>query len=188
MCQLTPDLKGVVEGSLRHYFQREKEETGLLEGTRVIKHRGTYYAMLISQAYSSGLNRREVCYRTKDLNGKWEKHVILESDFGGFRHLAQGTIVDTEEGDWYGIMFQDRGGVGRVLTLSPVRWIDGWPMLGDENYKVPEIMRPYKSGQPATSIVLPDDFDDTRLGLHWQWNHNPVDQAWSLTELSLIHI
>ena len=32
MCQLTPDLKGVVEGSLRHYFQREKEETGLLEG------------------------------------------------------------------------------------------------------------------------------------------------------------
>lgn len=43
-------------------------------------------------------------------------------------------------------------------------------------------MRPYKSGQPATSIVLPDDFDDTRLGLHWQWNHNPVDQAWSLTE------
>lgn len=182
MCQLTPDLKGVVEGSLRHYFQREKEETGLLEGTRVIKHRGTYYAMLISQAYSSGLNRREVCYRTKDLNGKWEKHVILESDFGGFRHLAQGTIVNTEEGDWYGIMFQDRGGVGRVLTLSPVRWIDGWPMLGDENYKVPEIMRPYKSGQPATSIVLPDDFDDTRLGLHWQWNHNPVDQAWSLTE------
>ena len=182
MCQLTPDLKGVVEGSLRHYFQREKEETGLLEGTRVIKHRGTYYAMLISQAYSSGLNRREVCYRTKDLNGKWEKHVILERDFGGFHHLAQGTIVDTEEGDWYGIMFQDRGGVGRVLTLSPVRWIDGWPILGDENYKVPEIMRPYKSGQPATSIVLPDDFDDTRLGLHWQWNHNPDNRLWSLTE------
>lgn len=25
MCQLTPDLKGVVEGSLRHYFQREKK-------------------------------------------------------------------------------------------------------------------------------------------------------------------
>ena len=182
MCQLTSDLKGVVEGSLRHYFQREDEERGLLEGTRVIKHKGTYYAMLISQSYGKGLNRREVCYRTKDLKGTWEKNVILESPFGGFSYLAQGTIVDTEEGDWYGIMFQDRGGVGRVLTLSPVRWIDGWPMLGDENYKVPDIMRPYKSGQPVKHIVMPDEFDGTKLGLHWQWNHNPVDKAWSLTE------
>ena len=55
-------------------------------------------------------------------------------------------------------------------------------MLGDENYKVPEIMRPYKSGQPVKKIVLPDEFEDSKLGLHWQWNHNPVDEAWNLTE------
>ena len=182
MCQLTRDLKGVVEGSLRHYFQREEDERGLLEGTRVIKHKGTYYALLISHVYAPGRHRREVCYRTKDLNAKWEKNVVLESDFGGFSYLAQGTIVDTEEGDWYGIMFQDRGGVGRVLTLSPVRWIDGWPMLGDENGKVPDTMRPYKSGQPKTAITCADEFSSSELGLHWQWNHNPVDRAWSLTE------
>jgi beta-xylosidase len=189
MCQLTPDLKGVVDGSLRHYFQREADERGLLEGTRVIKHNGTYYALLISHVYAPGRHRREVCYRTKDLNATWEKNTILESDFGGFSYLAQGTIVDTEEGDWYGIMFQDRGGVGRVLTLSPVRWIDGWPMLGDENGKVPEVMRPYRSGQPQMSIVESDDFDyasDSTAELHtlkkcWQWNHNPVDKAWSVT-------
>ena len=182
MCQLTPDLKGVVEGSLRHYFEREEDERGLLEGTRVIKHNGTYYALLISHVFAPGRHRREVCYRTKDLNGRWEKNTILESDFGGFSYLAQGTIVDTEEGDWYGIMFQDRGGVGRVLTLSPVRWIDGWPMLGDENGKVPETMRPYKSGQPEAAIVKSDDFSGEKLGLHWQWNHNPIDNAWSLKE------
>ena len=182
MCQLTRDLKGVVEGSQRHYFQREADERGLLEGTRVVKHRGTYYAQLISHVYAPGRHRREVCYRTKDLNGTWEKAVILESDFGGFSYLAQGTIVDTEDGDWYGIMFQDRGGVGRVLTLSPVRWIDGWPMLGDEQGKVPATMRPYRSGEPATSIVCSDDFGAPTLGLHWQWNHNPVATAWSLTE------
>ena len=182
MCQLTRDLKGVVEGSLRHYFQREADERGLLEGTRVIKHNGVYYAQLISHVYAPGRHRREVCYRTKDLNGTWEKNVILESDFGGFSYLAQGTIVDTEDGDWYGIMFKDRGGVGRVLTLSPVRWIDGWPMLGDEYGKVPDVMRPYKSGQPKKEIVCNDDFSSTKLGLHWQWNHNPIDNAWSLTE------
>jgi len=193
MCQLTRDLKGVVEGSHRHYFQREADERGLLEGTRVIKHRGTYYALLISHVYAPSRHRREVCYRTKDLNGKWEKNVILESDFGGFSYLAQGTIVDTEEGDWYGIMFQDRGGVGRVLTLSPVRWIDGWPQLGDEQGKVPATMRPYRSLTPDPSpngegsnytrgIVCSDEFSSSKLGLHWQWNHNPIDKAWSLTE------
>ena len=182
MCQLTRDLKGVVEGSLRHYFQREADERGLLEGTRVIKHNGTYYALLISHVYAPGRHRREVCYRTKDLNGTWEKNTVLESDFGGFSYLAQGTIVDTEEGDWYGVMFQDRGGVGRVLTLSPVRWIDGWPQLGDENGKVPETMRPYRSGMPETGIVRSDDFSGEKLGLHWEWNHNPIDNAWSLKE------
>ncbi|MBQ8157644.1 MAG: glycoside hydrolase 43 family protein [Prevotella sp.] len=182
MCQLTKDLKGVVEGSRRHYFQREEDERGLLEGTRVIKHNGTYYALLISHVYAPGRHRREVCYRTKDLNAKWEKNVVLESDFGGFSYLAQGTIVDTEEGDWYGIMFQDRGGVGRVLTLSPVRWIDGWPMLGDENGKVPATMRPYRSGEAEKTIVCADEFGSSELGKHWQWNHNPVDNAWSLTE------
>ena len=182
MCQLTRDLKGVVDGSLRRYFQKEEDERGLLEGTRVIKHRGTYYALLISHTYAPGRHRREVCYRTKDLKGTWEKNVVLESDFGGFSYLAQGTIVDSEYGDWYGIMFQDRGGVGRVLTVSPVRWIDGWPQLGDENGRVPETMRPLVSGQPATQIVCSDDFSSTKLGLHWQWNHNPIDNAWSLTE------
>jgi hypothetical protein len=96
MCQLTSDLKGVVEGSLRHYFHREEDEKGLLEGTRVIKHNGTYYALLISHVYAPGRNRREVCYRTKDLNAKWEKTTILESDFGGFSHLAQGFAGLTE--------------------------------------------------------------------------------------------
>ena len=184
MCQLSRDLKSVVEGSVRHYFNREADERGLLEGTRVVKRGGTYYALLISHVYAPGRHRREVCYRTNDLKApKWEKQVILESDFGGFAHLAQGTIVDTEEGDWYGIMFQDRGGVGRVLTLSPVRWIDGWPMLGDENGRVPDVMRPYRSGLPQKAIVCADDFSSAeRLGLHWQWNHNPVDAAWSLTE------
>ena len=182
MMELKPDLSDVIEGTYQHIFEREEDETGLLEGSRVIKHRGKYYLLMISQAYAPGRHRREVCYRADDIHGPYEKNVILESDFGGFPYVGQGTIVDTEDGDWYGIIFQDRGGVGRVLTLSPCRWIDGWPQIGDENGKVPETMRPLKSNQPSTAIVKADNFDNTKLGLHWQWNHNPIDNAWSLTE------
>ena len=182
MMELKPDLSDVIEGTHQQIFQREEDEKGLLEGSRVIKHNGKYYLLMISHVYAPGRHRREVCYRADDIHGPWEKQVILESEFGGFSYEAQGTIVDTEDGDWYGIIFQDRGGVGRVLTLMPCRWINGWPMLGDENGKVPDTVRALKNGEPKTSIVNSDDFDDAKLGLHWQWNHNPIDKAWSLTE------
>ena len=182
MMELKSDLSDVIEGTHQQIFQREADETGILEGSRVIKHNGKYYLLMISHVYEPGKHRREVCYRADDIHGPWEKQVILESEFGGFSYEAQGTIVDTEDGDWYGIIFQDRGGVGRVLTLMPCRWINGWPMLGDENGKVPDTVRALRNGEPKTSIVNSDDFDDTKLGLHWQWNHNPIDNAWSLTE------
>ena len=182
LMELKPDLSDVIEGTHQQIFQREADETGLLEGSRVVKHNGKYYLLMISQAYAPGRHRREVCYRADDIHGPYEKNVILESDFGGFPYVGQGTIVDTPDGDWYGIIFQDRGGVGRVLTVMPCRWIDGWPMLGDENGKVPEKVRPYRSGEPVTSIVKSDDFSATKMDLCWQWNHNPVDAAWSLTE------
>ncbi len=182
LMELKPDLSDVIEGTHMQIFQREEDEKGLLEGSRVIKHNGKYYLLMISHTYAPGRHRREVCYRADDIHGPYEKQVILESEFGGFSYEAQGTIVDTQDGDWYGIIFQDRGGVGRVLTVMPCRWINGWPMLGDENGKVPDTVRPLKSGEPATSIVCADDFSSSKLGLHWQWNHNPIDQAWSLTE------
>ena len=182
MMELKKDLSDVIEGTHRHIFQREADETGLLEGSRMIKHNGKYYLLMISHVYAPGRHRREVCYRADNIQGPYEKRTILQSEFGGFSYEAQGTIVDTQDGDWYGVIFQDRAGVGRVLTVMPCRWIDGWPMLGDEEGKVPARVRPLKSGEPAKSIVCADDFSSEKLGLHWQWNHNPVDKAWSLTE------
>ena len=182
LMELKPDLSDVIEGTHMRIFQKEADETGLLEGSRVIKFNGKYYLLMISHVYAAGRHRREVCYRADDIHGPYEKQVILESEFGGFSYEAQGTIVDSPSGDWYGIIFQDRGGVGRVLTVMPCRWINGWPMLGDENGKVPDEVRPFVSGQPETSIVKSDDFSEEKLGLHWQWNHNPIDAAWSLTE------
>ena len=182
MMELKPDLSDVIEGTHQQLFQREEDEKGILEGSRMIKHNGKYYLLMISHVYAPGKHRREVCYRADNIRGPYEKQVILESEFGGFSYEAQGTIVDTPDGDWIGIIFQDRGGVGRVLTVMPCRWVNGWPMLGDENGKVPETVRPLVNGQPATAIVKSDDFSSDKLGLHWQWNHNPIDEAWSLKE------
>ena len=182
MCELTPDLQGVVPGSDCQLFQREADETGLLEGSRFVKHDGKYYLLMISHVWAPGRYRRQVCYRADDIHGPYEKKVILQSGFGGFSHVGQGTIVDGNDGKWYGVIFQDRGGVGRVLTYMPCTWVDGWPILGDELGCVPATMPQGGDEVKSTRLVVSDDFSDDKLNLLWQWNHNPVDEAWSLTE------
>ena len=180
MVELKADLSDVKEGTECRLFKRGPQEQGLLEGSRMVKHHGRYYLLMI--AWPKGGHRLEVCYRADHIRGPYERRIILDSEFGGFGTVGQGTIVDSEYGDWYAIIFQDRNGVGRVPMVMPCRWIDGWPMLGDELGRVPQKMRPLVSNQPEKGIVCSDDFAGEHLGLHWQWNHNPVDGAWSLTE------
>ncbi len=179
--ELEPDLSGVKQGGVdMKVFERDAEENGLLEGSRVIKHDGKYYLLMIS--WPNGGKRRQVCYRADKITGPYEKKVILESDFGGFPYVGQGTIVDDKAGNWYGVIFQDRNGVGRVLTLMPCRWTEDWPILGDADGRVPAVMRKPVQGCQPVPLVVSDGFEDAVMKKNWQWNHNPVDSAWSLTE------
>ena len=181
MKELLPDLSGVKEGGLSgKVFERDAEENGLLEGSRVVKHDGKYYLIMIS--WPKNKPRRQLVYRADNIQGPYEKKVILESTFGGFPYAAQGTIVDDGKGNWYGVIFQDRGGCGRVLTLMPCTWKDGWPMLGDENGKIPAVMGKPVAGYDGGEIVSSDEFDSDKMNIDWQWNHNPINDAWSLTE------
>ena len=181
MKELLSDLSGVKEGGLSgKVFERDAEENGLLEGSRVIKHDGKYYLIMIS--WPKNKPRRQLVYRADNIQGPYEKKVILESTFGGFPYAAQGTIVDDGKGNWYGVIFQDRGGCGRVLTLMPCTWKDGWPMLGDENGKIPAVMGKPVAGYDGGEIVSSDEFDSDKMNIDWQWNHNPINDAWSLTE------
>ncbi len=183
--ELKPDLTGVQEGGIdMKIFERDADEKGLLEGSRAIKYNGKYYLLMISMDWSiPGRLRREVCYRADKITGPYEKKVILEDEFEGYGGVGQGCIIDSPTGEWYGFIFQDRGGIGRVPTLMPCRWVDGWPMLGDSNGEVPSTMEKMTyPNENQKGILGDDDFNDSKLSLYWQWNHNPIDDAWSLTE------
>ncbi len=187
--ELNKELTGLQPGGVdMTVVTNDEVDNGLLEGSRVVKHNGKYYLLMIS--WPRGGKRCQLCYRADKITGPYEKKKILESDFAGFPYVGQGTIVDGADGQWYGIIFQDRGGVGRVLTLMPCRWEDGWPMLGDKDGKVPLVMPTPASKvkgapiNPTGQTVFGDEFSSEILGMHWQWNHNPVDEAWSLKERS----
>lgn len=53
-------------------------------------------------------------------------------------------------------------------------------MLGDKDGRIPNDTTLYYMS--LEGICGSDDFSAPRLSLYWQWNHNPIDQAWSLTE------
>ena len=182
--ELNPDLSGVKEGGIdMRIFERDETETGLLEGSHVVKHDGKYYLMMIS--WPKDKPRRQVCYRADNITGPYEKKVVLEDNYAGFPYVGQGCLIDDKNGNWYAIIFQDRGAIGRVPLLMPCNWIDGWPMLGDgdKNGKVPangEIpLKPYSA---KNRIVEADDFNNSILKECWQWNHNPLNEYWSLSE------
>ena len=163
-------------------FERDSDERGLLEGSSVMKKDGRYYLCMISMDWSiPGRLRREVCYRADRIGGPYEKKVILETPFESYGGVGQGSLIEPlrEGGEWNALIFQDRGGIGRVPCLMPCRWIDGWPMLGDEDGYIPNDMSLKHIHQ--SGVIDSDDFDsDKPLKLVWQWNHNPIDEAWKL--------
>ena len=182
LTELKSDLSGVQPGGVNmQFFKRDASETNLLEGSQAFKYKGKYYVIMIS--WPSGQLRREVCYRADSITGPYEKKVILERDFTNRGGVGQGCMIDTEDGRWFCLMFHDRGAVGRVPILVPVRWTDGWPMLGDENGEVQVVAdKPIKGYPKAPSTIISDKFNKKKLALSWQWNHNPINSAWSLTE------
>lgn len=182
LTELKADLSDALPGGTdMKIFERDADEQGLLEGSNAFKYNGKYYLMMISMDWSiPGRLRREVCYRADRITGPYEKKVILETEFEGYGGVGQGCVVQGKNGEWHALIFQDRGGVGRVPCLMPCTWKDGWPILGDENGRIPN-----NTDIPHTSmkgICGSDDFASDKLSLYWQWNHNPIDEAWSLTE------
>ncbi|HOA00151.1 glycoside hydrolase 43 family protein [Ruminococcus sp.] len=88
------------------------------EGSHIQKIGDYYYIFII--AWPSGSGRTEYCYRSKDLLGTYESKVVLSSGVGSYGGgAAQGGIVDTPDGKWYGMLFQDHGAVGRIPVLVP---------------------------------------------------------------------
>lgn len=141
------------------------------EGSHIQKIGGYYYIFLIAWPSNSG--RIELCYRSKDILGNYEGKTILNSD-----GAAQGGIIDTPDGKWYGLVFRDHGAVGRIPVLVPVTWQNDWPIMG-ENGKVPKTLA-IDGNYQGTFLAADDEFNysSNDLALEWQWNHNPDNTAW----------
>ncbi|UCG55987.1 MAG: glycoside hydrolase 43 family protein [Phycisphaerales bacterium] len=147
------------------------------EGSHLRKINDKYY--LFNITWPRNDMRTQIVHRADKITGPYEGKVVLKD-----QGVAQGGLIDTPEGDWYALLFQDHGAVGRIPFLVPVKWQDGWPVLGVDG-KVPETLSIPAGEGSISGIVASDEFDrrpdQPALPLVWQWNHNPDNKYWSLT-------
>ena len=156
------------------------------EGTKFLKRDGWYYLSIPEGGVEGGW---QTVLRSRNIYGPYEKRVVLEQGSTDINGPHQGAIVDTPDGAWWFLHFQRDGALGRVVHLQPMHWSgDGWPVIGvdiDRN-GVGEPVRVWTMPTASAAVRRPqtdDDFSSASLSPQWQWNHDPVDVAWSLTEV-----
>lgn len=181
--ELKDDLSGVKPGTERVLIENSSAPAGdnimlKAEGSQLFKIKGKYY--LFNIVWPRGGMRTVLIHRADKITGPWEGRVALQ-DLG----VAQGGLIDMPDGTWYSYLFRDNGAVGRIPYLVPVKWEDSWPVLG-ENGKVPMTLNLPANKSLIPGIVASDEFSRKKnqpaLPLVWQWNHNPDNSLWSVTE------
>lgn len=190
LTELNEELTASKEGGLHRMIIKDSDETTLgYEGAHFYKINGKYYIFLIHSLIGEW-RRTEACFVADSLDGEFKGCDVVNDDIGYcYQGVAQGGIVDTPDGKWYGILFQDRGAVGRIPVLVPVKWENEFPVFG-ENGKIPDKfpLATTRPGYEYTPLVASDDFkvpekitkeEKDRIygsfGLKsvWQFNHEP---------------
>jgi beta-xylosidase len=184
LVELTADAYGVKPGATEQVLIENASapagpNLGLpAEGSQLFKIKGKYY--LFNITWPKGGMRTVVVHRADKLTGPYEGRVALQ-DLG----VAQGGLIDTPDGRWFSYLFRDYGAVGRIPYLVPVAWAEGWPVLGEAG-KVPTTLALPPSKGLIPGIVASDEFarrtGEPALPLVWQWNHNPENSLWSLSD------
>lgn len=156
-------------------FDGNGTENRTCEGPKFYKRNGWYWVMFPAGGVPTG---HQIAMRSKSPFGPYEAKKVLAQGKSKINGPHQGGWVHTKYGeDWF-MHFQDKEAYGRVVHLQPVTWKDNWPVMG----KVPakgycgEPYETYKMPKAAVHVnvnpVESDEFNETKLGLQWQWHAN----------------
>lgn len=193
------------------------------EASKLLYHDGYYY--LIFSEHRDGIGRYVMAKRDRKITGKFseERQLLLpcreahEPNQGGIIEVNPQTYSEgrehrgreKRETKWYFLTHHGDGDwSGRIVSLLPVEWRDGWPMIGQPSDRKPGSMvwqapmpieKNNKKGKvysetigdacseglkdsEKVSLQRSDDFDNEVLGPQWQWNYQPRQDYFSLTE------
>jgi beta-xylosidase len=152
-----------------------------VEGSHFYKIKGTYY-ILVTQPASA----EHVMKSSGGPFGPYTMRPLVQNAMppvSGAGNPHQGSIVQTQSGDWYYMAFIDAYPGGRIPVLAPVVWSsDGWPTVKDissgwaQTYPFPDIP---PSPRTVRALIGHESFSTPKLNPEWEWNHNPDDSKWT---------
>jgi beta-xylosidase len=157
----------------------DKVNLPVLEGPKLYKRNGWYYIFAPIGGVSTG---GQAVGRSRSIEGPYEWKTVLEKGESNVQGPHQGGYVETPSGQGWFIHFNSTGAFGRIDYLEPVRWQDDWPVMGDEGHPAMSHAMPDTGTASNDRLQESDDFSSKTLGPQWEWNHNPDDARWSLTQ------
>ncbi len=182
--RMSPDGKELLDNGILVF--RDEAHFRTLEGPKLMKKDGLYYIFAPAGGVPQGW---QTVLRSKNIYGPYETKIVLHQGSTDINGPHQGGLVDTKSGEWWFMHFQDRDAYGRIVHLQPTIWQDGWPLMG-QDIDQDGIGEPVSIWQkPEVGISVPiaipqisDEFGAKTLGLQWQWQANPQDTWFSLSE------
>ncbi len=173
--RMNPDGTGVCGSPVMVFDGHDDNPT--VEGPKFYKRDGYYYIFAPAGGVTNGW---QLVLKSEKVFGPYEHRVVMHQGKTSVNGPHQGAWVTAPYGeDWF-IHFQDKGAYGRIVHLQPMRWIDGWPVIGTDDDGD-------GTGEPVSSFTVPsagkvsstnssdldDDFDGSSQPLNWQWQANP---------------
>ncbi len=193
--EIAPDLKSYVPNVRHQLVVPQGQRFG--EGHHLYKVNGKYID--ISAIPGGAVN--QMVAKADSIDGPWTVTTMVEGESLGITSttparaqandrgiwLHQGGMVDTPSGEWWSIIMSDHGSAGRMVSLVPITWDDGFPLIGlpGNLRKAPNTWVKPNTGvtqEPTPAFVHDDNFTSGKLNKLWQWNHVEDDSKWSLTE------
>ncbi len=123
--------------------------------------------------------------RSKNIWGPYTEIKKLGNELKEENEPNQGGFVQTVNGEWYFLTHHGTGEwSGRIMSLLPVKWINGWPIPG-----IPDSLNQGNmswigkipvEGQKKSRPQSTDFFTSKKLGDQWEWNYQPRNEKWSL--------
>lgn len=164
--QLKEDLSGPLPGGLHRRLLHDETEGLGWEGSHIHKINGIYY--LCNIHWPKGRMRSQAVHASASLTGEFLGGEVLHQDLDGRgAGVAQGGIIDTPDGRYFMMLFQDHGAQGRMPVLVPFVWDKGMPKMGEVAKTLPV---PVDKSLPK---LYASDALKGGISPLWQWNHEP---------------
>lgn len=163
-----------------------------------IYHIGEYYYLMLAEG-GTEYGHSITIQRSEHLYGPYSpcphNPILSHRDrmFCNIQATGHGDLLEDANGNWWmvclairqlpGVMLHN---LGRETFLAPVRWENGWPVVGNQGLIDYEMEGPLPQSPEPVQVCFEDHFGLPTIAPRWSFIRNPRPGSHALTEKGLV--